>query len=299
MKKRIGRELLFFFAATVYMWVYYGIFVLLDPQHPMEPYSNTMIIGSFFGLPLVMFIAVPIVNAMLAKRLLFTPRYIVIKTFLYIVASFLFLNLLFEVHMDISNKRAMKQLFPQGITKAFAENEANLQDSIKGTILIQDSSFIPPYSNEMNAAMGGKREPAIEVTYEYPGCGLDRGCEFRYVQEYDLETGEPTERSNSIHYAEEQWVEPLIQHDNWNDYTFFTVDHASQGFKINFRRYEPYFNIDAAIQHSEPHYIEGTISNVSPSAPEMIGKKMIIKGHPDEQVTIKINGDNFMVLPKE
>lgn len=297
--KRIGRELLFLFCSTLYIWVYYGFFVLLDPHHPMDPYSNTMIIGSFFGLPLVMFIAVPIVNAHLAKKLLFTPSHMVIRTTLYIIASFLFLNLLFEVHMDISNKKAMKQLFPQGISEAFAENETNLQDSVKGNIIIQDSSFIPPYSNEINAAMGGKREPAIEVTYEYPGCGLDRGCVFHYEQEYDLETGNPNRRSNSIHYAEERWVEPLTQHDNWKDYAFFTVDHASQGFKINFRRYVPYFNIDAAIIHSEPHYIEGTILNVSPSAPEMIGKKMIIKGHPDEGVTIEVGGDTFIELQKE
>lgn len=267
-KIRIKREIALFFSGNSYIWIYYLLAVLANKEHPMEIYVQLMIIGSFLGLPILMFIIIPIVNGLIVGKIYNVKM--TLRIVAYIILSMFVLHGLFNVHMAISNHLVKNKLFPEGVEVAAMKHFDELQESTKGEINLLSYEYDAPYHSSINAGnMSGTSTPSIDITYEFVACSSE-DCEQTHFVDYDLDTGklvQPIEPkvgishpSTNIEWAEE-FVGEYIGAEDGLRYTVFMIEHGIDGYKLNFRRYEPYLNIDVLIQQTEPSYVKGKIKD--------------------------------------
>ena len=264
--KKLKRELIVFFMSTVYIWVYYLLAVLGNKEHPMDAYAAVMIVGSFFGLPILMFIIVPIINGIIVGK--FLKVKMALRIIIYVIISSFLLHGVFSVHMAISNHLVKQRLFPDGIEVVALKQFNEIKETAKGEINLLSYEYDAPFHSDINAGnMSGTTKPSIDIRYEFADCSSN-DCERTHSIEYDMKTGKPIEPVLPIvGIPNIEWGDAFVGEyiglENELRYTIFMIDHASDGHKLNFRRYDPYFNFDIVLEHSEPFYTKGTIKDAT------------------------------------
>jgi len=187
--KFIWNELSLWFKATIYIWIYYFIFIIFSPAHPLDTYGQVTIIGSFFGLPLLMWILIPIWNALYAFRSK-SVRWKPLRLIIYICSAYLVLLGGMMTHAQISNTIVKERLFPEGWDEHVARSFERLQSTTERDITLKQAYFSEPYHSNINAGnMSGTRSPSVTIQYIYTGCNDIDECSFIYKEIYDASSG--------------------------------------------------------------------------------------------------------------
>jgi hypothetical protein len=185
----IGSEMSLWFKATIYIWIYYLIFFIFNPAHPLDTYGQITIIGSFFGLPLLMWLLIPIWNALYTfrnKSVRWKPLHLI----MYICSAYLVLLGVMMVHAEISNSIVKERLFPEGWNKHVAVSFERLQSTTDGDLTLKRAYYTEPYHSNINAGnMSGTRSPSLTIEYIYNDCSDKDECSFIYREFYDASSG--------------------------------------------------------------------------------------------------------------
>lgn len=185
----IGNELSLWFKATIYIWIYYFIFIIFNPAHPLDTYGQVTIIGSFFGLPLLMWILIPIWNALHAFRNK-SVRWKPLRLILYICSAYMVLLGVMMTHAQISNSIVKERLFPEGWDEHVARSFERLQSTTERDITLKQAYYSEPYHSNINAGnMSGTRSPSLTIEYIYNDCSDKEECSFIYKEIYDAPSG--------------------------------------------------------------------------------------------------------------
>ncbi|WP_404428522.1 hypothetical protein [Sutcliffiella horikoshii] len=185
----IWNELSLWFKATIYIWIYYFIFIIFNPTHPLDTYGQVTIIGSFLGLPLIMWILIPIWNALHAFRNK-SVRWKPLRLIIYICSAYFVLLSAMTIHAEISNSIVKERLFPEGWDKHVAWSFERLQSAAEGDLTLKRAYYTEPYHSNINAGnMSGTRSPVLTIEYINNDCSDKEECLFIYKEFYDASSG--------------------------------------------------------------------------------------------------------------
>ncbi|MCZ0704643.1 hypothetical protein J2T56_003247 [Natronobacillus azotifigens] len=277
--------------STIYIWIYYTLFVLVNPYHPYETFAIWMIVGSFFGLPVLFFIVIPFLNIKLGLKFARQEKEIV-RGFIYFVLSLASLFLILNIHTVFSNHLVERKLFPNGIEEEFPVAFENLKQTIHGGVTYIDGYYFEkPFQKNITAAnMSGTSEASLVIDYILSSC---TECRFTYKEKYDYKSGELLGTENTLFRTKKKWAEQFegsFLSSDKGEFTIYLVSHMDDGWKINLRTYNPYLNIAAIIEHSEPSFVKGRIIEIQQDESIVSGEE--IKYHKNQ------NGDTIVSVDK-
>lgn len=303
--KRIKREISLLFLATINIWIYYIGSVILNPVHPYEVFWTATFLLSFLVFPLILFIIIPYLSGYFILKKL-NVSYLRARTFIYGTLSFFMLMGLFMAHTGVNNYLVVSKLLPNGVNNQIEVLILELEEEMDMEIEIIETSVGYSYHHNINASLlsGTTSELSLWISYKIPGlpvnCGKPDGCQFFYVERYDIKTGEIISIGNSIDSHEEKWVNLISgeyrKQGNVEGYLIFfdKTDYYNPVLRIQ----EKNADLDYAIKidDSRPNLIIGTLV----SGDEFLrGKTVTLKKDEQGNLQVVIENDEMILWKKK
>ncbi len=295
--KHYRQEITWFFAGTSSAWLCYLLLIILKPSHPYEIVWTALFLSSFLIFPLFMLMAIPYYVGYFSLLVLKAPN-IKKRTIIYGTLSLLLLPGLTILHMHANNYLTVAKVFPAGIETQYALTISSLEDDMYSEIEVTSRTYTPPYTSSISAGSMGGSSSSIELWIDYKipnlpvNCGNSNGCEFTYIEEYDIRTGQLIKQYNSITFYHEKWLSGFTgeyQHDG----QVYTVRHETNEYGQPTLHIEP--GLTLKIDQSQPNFITGTITGGNETD---IGKTISLEKQDDSLISIMIDNEGTWQLTR-